>query len=193
MYSLLIYWSISNLQLFFLYDHICCHNINYNLHINISQFSSNFSLELLIHISSSMTDLTSICPTVISNSDGFSFLSKSPPPHLSSSEVIQYFELNSWLESGTHPSLLLAPCWSPESSNSTTEIASEPIPTSYHCLVFGRGLIISFSGLLQQLPFWSFCQNFPHFSSASGILSGNELIIHLLKDLRCPHLPSPLS
>lgn len=73
------------------------------------------------------------------------------------SEVIQYFELNTWLESGTYPFLLPAPCWSPEPSSSTTEIASEPIPTSYHCLVFGKVLIVSFSGLLQWLPFWSFC------------------------------------
>lgn len=104
----------------------------------LPQFTFKFPLELLIHISRSRPNISFVCPTVISNSGGFSVPSESPPSCFPSGDSIQSSELDTWLGSGTHPSPHIAPCWSPDPFNSTNEIASESSPISCHCLVFCR-------------------------------------------------------
>lgn len=137
--------------------------ITYIIFLNL-HLTSSWALIIFSALNNKAT-YSSICPTVISIPDGFSF----PSNHLLPAYLQwghQYFELNTWLESGTHHfHSLPAPCWSPEPSSSTTEIATEH-PTSYHCLVFGRFTHCIFSGLLQWLPFWSFCPRLPWLQSS---------------------------
>lgn len=113
----------------------------------IPEFACNFSLELLLHISSPLPNKSSICLSHVKlKLDSASLQNSLLPACLPVKLVIQSFELDTWLWSGIH----LSPSPSPLISKSfqfyhwKSFWVQSHFLLPCHCLVVIRGLILFF-------------------------------------------------